>query len=136
MTTAGDERIERLRRALDQFNATGELPDFGVAPGFELHQASSVVDTAGVFKGKTAFRDTLRELEEVFESLAFEAERILEAPGGEVVVLVLVRGRGRASGMEIDNRIAWVWTFRGEEAVRLVVFEEPERALEAVGLPA
>jgi ketosteroid isomerase-like protein len=36
--------------------------------------------------------------------------------------------------MELDNHIAWVWTFREEKAVRLVVYEEPDAALEAVGL--
>jgi ketosteroid isomerase-like protein len=36
--------------------------------------------------------------------------------------------------MEIDNHIAWVWTFRGEKAVRLVVYEDPGDAVEAVGL--
>ena len=36
--------------------------------------------------------------------------------------------------MEIDNRIEWVFTFRNGKAVRLVVYEEPSEALEAVGL--
>jgi ketosteroid isomerase-like protein len=64
----------------------------------------------------------------------FEPERFLEAPGGEIVVLVHAQGRGRASGMQIDNHIAWVWTFRDEQLVRMVVYEEPGDALEAVGL--
>jgi len=34
----------------------------------------------------------------------------------------------------IDNHIAWVWTFRGDKAVRLVVYEEQAEALKAVGL--
>ena len=126
--------IERLRRALETYNSTGELPSFALAPDFELHQASSIVDTAGVFRGGDAFRKTLNELEESFEDMTFEGERFLHAPGGEIVVLVHVKGRGRASGMEIDNRIAWVWTFRDELAVRLVIYEEREAALQAVGL--
>ena len=53
---------------------------------------------------------------------------------GEVVVLIHARGRGRGSGVEIDNHIAWVWTFRGGQATRLVVYEEQSDALAAVGL--
>jgi hypothetical protein len=34
----------------------------------------------------------------------------------------------------MDNRIAWVWTFRDDKAVRWVVYEERSEALEAVGL--
>ena len=129
--------IDRLRVGLETFNQTGEAAIGGfLAPEFELHQASSIVDTAGVFHGRNAFRDSLDELSESFEDLTFEAERFLEAPAGEIVVLVHARGRGRVSGVEIDNHIAWVWTFRDEKAVRLVVYEDPGDALEAVGLRA
>ena len=76
----------------------------------------------------------MRELAESFEDLTFEPEQFLEAPGGEVVVLIHARGRGPSSGLEIDNHIAWVWTYRDDKAVRMVVYEEPAEALEAVGL--
>jgi ketosteroid isomerase-like protein len=99
-----------------------------------VHQASSIVDTAGVFHGRTAPQDSLRELQESFEELTFEAERFFEAPGGEIVVFIHARGRGRGSGVMIDNHIAWVWTYRGDKAVRLVVYEDRAEALEAVGL--
>jgi ketosteroid isomerase-like protein len=132
---APSKLIDRLRFGLETFNRTGETAVVGfLAPDFELHQASSIVDTAGVFRGPGALRDSLDELNESFENLTFEAERFLEAPGGEIVVLVHARGRGRGSGMEIDNHIAWVWTFRDQQAVRMVVYEDPADALEAVGL--
>ena len=34
----------------------------------------------------------------------------------------------------MDNHIAWVWTYRDDKAVRLVIYEEPTEALEAAGL--
>lgn len=118
-----NELIDRLRVGLDTFNRTGETAIGFLAPEFKLHQAPH------------AFRDSLDELSESFENLTFEAERSLEAPGGEIVVLVHARGRGRGSGTEIDNHIAWVWTFRDKRAVRLVIYEDPGDALQAVGLP-
>ena len=130
----GPRLTERLRAALERFERTGETPSDFLAPDFELHQANSIVDTAGVFRGAEAFRDSLAELTESFESLSFTPERVLEAPGNEIVVLVHVQGRGRGSGLEIDNHIAWVWTFRDERAVRMVVYEEPDEALLVVGL--
>jgi hypothetical protein len=36
--------------------------------------------------------------------------------------------------VETDARIAHVWTFRDEKAVRMHVFDERAEALEAVGL--
>jgi ketosteroid isomerase-like protein len=128
------EQSERLRAGIEEFNRTGRIPTDLYAPEFELHQASSIVDTAGVFHGPDAPQASLDELSESFEDMTFEPERILEAPGGEVVVLIHAFGRGRASGLELDNHIAWVWTFRDGKATRLVVYEEQGDALEAVGL--
>ena len=127
------ENVERIRAGFDTFSRTGEFDVSFFASDFEMHQASSIVDSAGVFHGRSALRDVLDELEEAFEEVAVEAERLIEAPGGEVVVFVRVRGRGRGSGIEIDNQIAHVWTFRDQEAVRMVAYEEPADALEAVG---
>ena len=129
-----DELIDKLRTGIDAFNRTGELEARFLAPEFELHQASSIVDTAGVFRGPDALSDSLGELSESFEELTFEPEGFAEAPSGEVVVQIHVRGRGRGSGMEIDNHIAWVWTFRDGLAVRLVVHENPGNALRTLGL--
>lgn len=128
------ELIDQMRTGLKRFELTGEIPDGFLAPEFELHQSSSIVDTAGVSRGPNAFRESLAELSESFEAQTFVAEDLLEAPGGEIVVLVHTHGRGRGSGVEIDNHIAWVWTFRGGKAVRMVIYEDPEEALAAVGL--
>ncbi len=129
------ENLDRLRAALDRFARTGEIASAEVAPDFELRQASSIIDSAGTFRGPEAFRAVLGELEESFESLRFEPQRFLEAPGGEVVVRVRVLGRGVGSGIEIDNHIAWVFRFDADGAIwRLEVFEEPAEAMRSVGL--
>jgi len=128
------ETIDGLRADLDVFNSTGEINTDRLASDFEMQQASSIVDTAGTFVGQEGMRDSLRELHESFEDLSFEGEKFIEAPGGEIVVFIRVRGRGRGSGIEMDNRIAWVWTFREDQAARLVVYEERTDALEAAGL--
>lgn len=126
--------IERLRSALESFNRTGEVDVEYLASDFELQQASSIVDTAGVFRGRDALREALAELEGSFEEIRMEAEDFIEAPNRDIVAIVRVRGRGRGSGMEIDNRIAHVWTFRDGEAIRLVVYEEPAEAFAAAGV--
>ena len=129
------ERTDRLRRGYEAFGKTGETEADFFAPDFELRQqASSIIDTAGVFRGKDAVRGVMQELEESFEEIDMEIEDLIEAPAGEVVALVRICGRGRGSRIEIDNHIAHVWSFRDDKAVRLVVYEEPTEALDAVGL--
>ena len=123
------EIVERLRRAY-----AGERDPALLAPDFELHQSPSIIDTDGIFRGRMAFRDVQVELAESFEDMSWEPEQIIEAPGGEIVVLVRALGRGRGSGIEIDNHIAHVWSFRGNASVRMVVYEEQAEALKAVGL--
>ena len=128
------ENIDRIRSGFETFNRAGEIDVDYFAPDFELHQASSIVDTAGVFHGPDAFRDVLSELQGAFEELSFEAEEFIEAPGGDIVVFIRARGHGRGSGVEVDNQIAQVWTFRDDKAIRIIAYEEPAEALKAVGL--
>jgi ketosteroid isomerase-like protein len=127
------ENVERVRAGLEAFERTGGTEVDFLHPDFELHQASSIVDTTGIFRGSQALGESLAELMQSFDRLSFEPERFIEAPGGEVVVLIHARGRGRGSGVEIDNHIAWVWTFVGGQARKLVVYEEQSEALAAVG---
>ena len=128
------KNIDRLRSSLDVFNRTGEIVEDHLAPDFEMQQASSIIDTAGTFRGPKGLQNALLELRESFDELSFNPAKFCEAPGGEIVAFIRVRGRGRGSGMAIDNEIAWVWTVRDDKAVRCVVYEEPADALQAVGL--
>ncbi len=128
------QNIDRLRSAIEAFNRTGELDAANIAPDFEVHQASSIIDTAGVFHGVEGMRQSLAEIEGAFEDVSYEPEQILEAPGGEFVVLIRARGRGKGSGIELDNEIAWVWTYRAGKAIRLEVYEDRAEALAAVDI--
>ena len=123
------ENVERLRRAY-----AGERDPSLLDPAFELHQSPSIVDTDGVFRGPNALRDVARELEESFEDLRYEPQEFIEAPDDQVVVFIRALGRGRGSGIEVDNQIAHVWSYRGNKVVRLVIYEEQAEALAAVGL--
>ena len=128
------QNVERLRAVIEAFNRTGQIDLSFVDPDFEMHQASSIIDTAGVFYGRGALELAQSELKESFEDFSYEAEQFLETPDGRVLVFIRARARGRGSGIEMDNRIAWVWTFRDDKAIRLDVYEERDEALAAVGL--
>ena len=52
----GRDSIEGMRAGLKRFELTGEVPSGFIAPDFELHQSSSIVDTAGSFAARTRFR--------------------------------------------------------------------------------
>jgi hypothetical protein len=43
------QNADRLRTGYERFNRTREYDLNLLAPDFEMHQASSIIDTAGVF---------------------------------------------------------------------------------------
>ena len=129
-----EEIIERLRSGLEEFNRTGALDSGFLAADVEFRQADSIVDTAGTFVGEDGLRAALQELQEAFEDLSFEPEDIFAAGAGDVVVFIRVHGRGRGSGLRLDNQIAWLATVRADKIVRIAVYEERADALAAAGL--
>ena len=55
--------------------------------------------------------------------------------GDSVVVAMHYRGRGRSSGVEVDDRWFEVHTFRDDRCVHKVDYRERSEALAAAGLP-
>jgi ketosteroid isomerase-like protein len=58
-----------------------------------------------------------------------------EPVGDRVLATVYLRGRGRASGIEVDTRFYDVYTVRDGKIVRMDQFTRRSEALEAAGLP-
>jgi ketosteroid isomerase-like protein len=77
-------------------------------------------------------RRTLAKVRDVYPDFRIEPERYVDA-GDDVVVIGIARGTA-ASGVEIEWRQGYVWTIRDGKAVRFHWFNDPQEALEAVGL--
>ncbi len=127
--------IERLRAGYEGLAATGRWP---AAPGllgpvFELHQ-DPILDNAAVFRGAEAPAALMALTAESISEPTVQPERFIEAPAGEIVVVVRVSGRGRASGIAINRQQAHVWRFEGEQAREMTVHGSPAEALRALGL--
>jgi ketosteroid isomerase-like protein len=70
---------------------------------------------------------------EIWEEHEFEVEEVAEE-GDEVVVLVRIAARGRASGIRVDFRFYAHYTLRDGKVIRIYDHEERASALEAAGL--
>jgi ketosteroid isomerase-like protein len=88
----------------------------------------------GTRRGLEAFADAARTVAETFEGVRVEIERLMDA-GERVVVIAILRGRGRGSGADVERRQGYVWTIRDGKAVRFEWFNDPSKAMEAAGLP-
>jgi ketosteroid isomerase-like protein len=89
----------------------------------------------GLYHGHDGLRSWYGEWYEAWENFEEICEELIDA-GDQVVSVWNQRGRGRASGAEVElaRRAAAVWTIRDGKVVRLVGFDSREEALEAVGL--
>ncbi len=89
----------------------------------------------GLMRGHAGLRDWYREWFEAWEDFEEICEELIDA-GVSVVSVWTQRGRGRASGAEVEfgRRSAAVFTIRNGKVARLVAFPTREEALEAVGL--
>jgi ketosteroid isomerase-like protein len=87
------------------------------------------------YLGHEGVRRYLRAVFDAFEDYHPEIERITDVGGGQVLTLAVEHGRGRGSGAEVQAaRTAHLWTLRAGKAVRIDLFLDRRRALEAVGL--
>jgi uncharacterized protein len=87
-----------------------------------------------VYHGHEGLRRWSRGWYEAWEDLEDICEELIDA-GDHVVSISTMRGRGRASGVEVEWTLNYgVWTIREGKVVRVAWFRTREEALEAAGL--
>jgi ketosteroid isomerase-like protein len=102
-------------------------------PDIEWEDASGLWGDWGSRRGFEEVRDAWLTWFEAFEQVDFEIEELVEA-GNQVVAFIRASGRGRESGLVIDQRLPSVWTVRGGRVVRVRGYREDVDALHAAGL--
>jgi len=131
------KNVEIVRRGYELY-AGGDLE--GVAALFsddaELADAGGlgVAGTAtGTRYGPEGFLRATDETLEAFEDYRVEPEEFIDV-GNAVVAQVRISGRGRASGANLEIRLAHLWVLHDGMAIRGEVYRTTEEALEAAGL--
>lgn len=124
------ENVERVRNSL----AAYRRGDYAAASACLAPDVVWEVGQELPAHGPAAVRDLWKRWDSEWEDLETVADEILDA-GDSVVLAVRYRGRGRGSGVEVNDRLFEVHTFRDGECVRKVDFTERSEALKAAGLP-
>jgi uncharacterized protein len=102
-------------------------------PDIEWEDASGLWGDWGTRRGFEEVRDAWVTWFEAFEQVDFEIEELIDV-GDNVVAFVRASGRGRESGLVIEQRLASVWTVRDQRVVQVRGYREAGDALEAAGL--
>jgi ketosteroid isomerase-like protein len=96
--------------------------------------ARALMGSRRVYRGHDGLRTMFREWYEAWEEVEGSLEELIDA-GERVISVQTYRGRGRASGAEVEwTDLAGVWTLRAGRIVRVAWFPTREEALEAAEL--
>jgi len=129
-----DTNVDRIRSGYQalcrgDFEAIRALLD----PSILLWDRPEVPD-ARSYHGFEGMLATMRDTNESFDDFRMEPEQFFEH-GDKIVVVLSMVGRGRTSGVPVEERIAHLWTLRDGRAIELRAFTDPADALEAADLP-
>jgi ketosteroid isomerase-like protein len=121
--------------------------------GFEIYNTHDVTALQGITSADVEFRTFLegraeaeplyghegveewqRSESEAWKSLKVETEEFRDLGANRVLVAGRLRGRGRASGVELDVPAAWVLEIRGSRVCAFHAYTSRTEALEAAGL--
>jgi ketosteroid isomerase-like protein len=129
-----EENVELVRRAASAF-AAGELEEASklLDPEVELYPPAEDPDVKSVYRGPEGARSWLENWLEAWEDFEFRLEDVIDA-GERVIVVFSQRGRGKTSGVEIENRLAAVGTLRDGKLVRGDVYLDIDEAFRRAGI--
>lgn len=124
--------VETLRRGYEALNrgdlsVVRELLD----PDIEWHEPAASLE-GGTHRGRDSFERFLRGWLESFEGFRIEPEQVVER-GHDLVAVVHQTGTGRTSGLQVEARLAHVWTVANGTAVRWEAVPDIEAALSDEG---
>jgi ketosteroid isomerase-like protein len=127
------ENVEIVRRSYDAFRR-GDI-DTALAPMGEAFviEDPTRIDTKSEYVGREGFMEWLGEWLSAFEDWQFEVDRVLDR-GTQVLVLGRDWGRGKGSGVLVEEHFGHLWSFRDGEPTRMLYFNDWSKALEAAGL--
>jgi ketosteroid isomerase-like protein len=133
---SSESNVEIIRRGADHFEARGQLLVEDFAPDFVcdmsmFHNWPEPPKHDGIEGIERFLRE---EWGKVFD-WTLEVESIHDA-GERVVVVVYIRARAKATGLEFEWRAGHLWTLRNGKITHLAIYSDATEALRDAGLSA
>ena len=127
------ELVLRTHAAFSRADLEGFLAGYHPEAEYRAAVTQAVEGDAGDFKGHAGLRRWWRDLHDLYENLKTEVVEVLDL-GERVVVVFIVSGRGRGSGIEDGQELAQVVTVTQGKIVVIRDYLSRAEALAAVGL--
>jgi uncharacterized protein len=130
------ENVEIVRRLIEAWNSNE--PDGAIAivdPGVVIDATRRRVNPK-TYTGRQGMRRMLADTHEVWEEFRMKPDEVRDA-GDRVVAIGRWVGKGKDSGIEVQQPVADVFTLHDRRVIRLELgFTDRAEALEAAGLSA
>ena|SRR5882724_2682008 len=134
------ENVEIVRRLTALYNERAYGEERGVVeftdaldPGFVWDMSRVEIPEAASYTGLSGLRQFVTGWSEGFASDRVEIEELLDV-GERVLAVVRHTGRGKASGIVVEQQYAMLWTLHGGRAVRMDMYRSRDDALKAAEL--
>ena len=121
------ENVETVQAIYDAWSA-GKLGRAYMADDIEYVNPPDALES-GTLSGADSFNNVFA----VYDKVQIEIEKLLDA-GDKVVMVGEMRGKARATGIEMKRPHSQVWTLAEGKAIRMAWFHREKEALEAAGL--
>ena len=126
------DNVEVVRSALLAFNRSDTRWGEHWVEDCEFVSMTAGQIEGATYRGHDGLRRYAEDRLDAWEELRFEPDEFIEA-GERVVVVGLLTGRGRGSGVPVEQRMAGVCELRGGKIARLHAEADVERALATIG---
>jgi ketosteroid isomerase-like protein len=124
-------REKLVRREFNRWNA-GERDVDPQAVHHDIVFHSEL--TSATFRGHDGLVRWMAEVDDQFEDWHSSIDEFRDAEGDRLLALGTVHLRGRGSGVEFDQPMAWLLTFAGDQMIELRTIPDHARAIKAAGL--
>ena len=81
------------------------------------------------YTGREGVRQALAASDDTFDEFTLEPVDLIGVGDRHVVIVLRMFGRGRGSGVPVEEQIAHLWTVEDGKAVAMQVYSDPQDAL-------
>ena len=129
-----DNNVEIVRRVYEHFDATHTVDLGRLAPDvvWDMSNFESWPERR-IYEGHEGVNEFVSAWMEPWDVYEHHLEDLHDA-GDEIVAIVHVSGSASRSGASVEMRVGHVWALTNGTVVRVTLYSDPSKALEAAGL--
>lgn len=129
-----EENLQLVKAAFERWSSGDRGIDYDtIHPEIEMY--TPLASTRGVpNRGHEGFRQWVQDIDDQFESWELRVHEWKTVDAERVLGLGEIHARGRGSGVELDQVIAWLFSIREGKLYRYEVFYDQDEGRRAAGL--